>query len=118
MLRPALLYKQKIRAYRLLYDFTKSQCRDCAKTDCACKDSICAHVEAQAALNGHKLERTDHKLRFIGCKGCVVPPHLRETCTIYLCEPAQKRADFPRATYERLKDICASIELKLMDLSS
>ena len=115
MLPLELLHKQKIRAYRRLYEFTKSQCNDCSKTDCACKDTICAHVQAQAQLNGIKLETTSHKLRFIGCNGCVVPPHLRETCTIYLCKPAQERADFPMKTYERLKNICAAIEMKIMD---
>lgn len=108
-----LLLKQKERAYRILYEFTKSQCQDCSKTDCACKDSICAHVESQLT---QKIPRTGRHLRFLGCEGCVVPPHLRETCTIYLCESAQKRADFPRAKYERLKNICAEIELKLMAL--
>jgi len=113
-----ILQSQKTRAYRRLYEFTKSQCQDCSKTDCACKDTICAHVEAQAKQNGYVLQRTDHKLRFIGCNGCVVPPHMRETCTIYLCKAAQERAGFPRATYERLKSICASIDLKLMELAT
>ncbi len=117
MTRLSLLNKQKVRAYRRLYEFTKSQCGDCSRTDCACKDSICAHVQNQARLNGVELPTTDHRLRFIGCNGCVVAPHLRETCTIYLCEPAQKRADFPRATYQRLKDICAGLEEKIMNLS-
>lgn len=115
MLRLEILQKQKVRAYRKLYEFTKSQCHDCSKTDCACKDTICAHVEKQANQQGIKLTRTSHKLRFIGCQGCVVAPHLRETCTIYLCEPAQTRSDFPMQIYERLKNICAKIEYKIME---
>ncbi len=113
-LRTALLRHQKIRAYRYLYEFTKSQCSDCAKTDCACKDTICAHVEAQIRGNGLHVPTTGARLRFLGCDGCVVPPHLRETCTIYLCEPAQNRADFPAEKYRRLKEICFRIEEKLM----
>lgn len=109
-----LLYRQKIKAYGLLYEFTKGACHDCAQTDCACKDSICGHVQEQAQRGGVKLEATSHRLRFIGCNGCVVPPHLRETCTIYLCAPAQAREDFPRERYERLKKLCAALELKLM----
>lgn len=110
-----ILWHQKIRAYRYLYEFTRSQCSDCSKTDCACKDTICAHVERQAAERGEKLSTTGRHLRFLGCQGCVVPPHLRETCTIYLCEPALKRPDFPAEKYKRLKDICFQIEEKLMD---
>jgi hypothetical protein len=111
------LYQHKINAYRRLYEFTRDMCGDCSRTDCACKDSICGHVESQARRNGIALERGTHpRLRFIGCGGCTVPPHLRETCTIYLCKPAQERPDFPRATYERLKDHCAKIEMKLMAL--
>ena len=114
MSRATILWKQKIKAYRWLYEFTKSQCNDCARTYCACKDTICSHVETQALQQGVKLERTNHRLRFIGCSGCVVPPHMRETCTIYLCEPAQKAPGFQRERYERLKNLCAKIETKLM----
>lgn len=116
MAKIELLLKQKERAYRRLYEFTRAQCTDCSLTDCACKDSICAHVQKMAHQKGHEFQTTGHRLRFIGCQGCVVPPHLRETCTIYLCEPAQKRPDFPKDRYERLKNICAGIELKLMNL--
>jgi hypothetical protein len=114
--RHQTLYRRKIKAYRWLYEFTRSQCQDCSRTDCACKDSICAHVEAQAAGHDLRSRRTGHRLRFIGCGGCVVPPHLRETCTIYLCEAALSKPGFERARYERLKALCANIELKLMKL--
>lgn len=110
------LLRHKIKAYRWLYEFTQGQCGDCARTDCACKDSICAHVEAHA---GVKLAHGTHpRLRFIGCGGCVVPPHMRETCTIYLCAPAQNAPGFQREKYERLKAICARIEEKLMRLDA
>ncbi len=118
MARAELLYKQKIKAYRRLYEFTQSQCSDCALTDCACKDSICAHVESQALKSGVKLARTEHRLRFIGCGGCVVAPHLRETCTIYLCAPAQLKPDFQKEKYLRLKTLCAKIDEKLMNLEN
>jgi hypothetical protein len=112
-----ILNRHKIKAYRLLYDFTKSQCADCAQSDCACKDTICGYVEEQAIKRGAVLQRGDHpRLRFIGCQGCTVPPHLRETCTIYLCEPAQAKPGFDRGRYERIKNLCADIELKLMML--
>lgn len=112
--RRHLLNQRKIRAYRWLYEFTKVQCTDCAQTDCACKDSICEHVETQAKQNGYTLERTEHRLRFIGCGGCVVPPHLRETCTIYLCQKALTAPGFPQARYERLKNHAARIEERIM----
>ena len=109
------LYRRKIKAYRWLYEFTRSQCQDCARTDCACKDTICSHVQTQAKAMGVDLKPTGHRLRFIGCGGCIVAPHLRETCTIYLCEKAQSRPDFERERYERLKSLCAKIEMKLME---
>jgi hypothetical protein len=115
--RIELLKKRKVRAYRWLYEFTRAQCSDCARTDCACKDSICAHVEEQAGLRGVRLEHTGHRLRFIGCAGCVVPPHLRETCTIYLCAPAQAAPGFPRRQYQRLLQHCSRIEQSLMELT-
>jgi len=114
--RARILFKQKVKAYRWLYEFTKSQCSDCEATDCACKDSICSHVQTQARRDGIELKTTGHRLRFIGCSGCVVPPHQRETCTIFLCNKAQARRNFPHATYQRLKDLCARIEDKLMRL--
>ncbi len=118
MSRAELLYKQKIKAYRWLYEFTQSQCSDCAQTDCACKDSICSHVEDQALKCGVTLKRTQHRLRFIGCDGCVVAPHLRETCTVYLCAPAQAKPEFQRAKYQRLKNLCFKIDEKLMSLQN
>ena len=113
--RKDILYRHKIKAYRWLYEFTQGMCGDCAQTDCACKDSICAHVQTQAARAGLELKPGGHpRLRFIGCSGCVVEPHLRETCTIYLCKPAQDAEGFPHQRYERLKALCAKIDWKLM----
>lgn len=113
-----LIYRQKVKAYRLLYEFTKGQCSACANTDCACKDTICGHVQAQARRTGVELQTTGHRLRFIGCNGCVVPPHMRETCTIFLCAPALNAPTFPRERYERLKNLCARLEEKLMQLEN
>lgn len=110
-----ILLKRKIQIYNELYRFTSSHCTDCERSGCACKDTICAHVELINLKRGVKIERTNHELRFIGCKGCVVPPHLRETCTLYLCEKSQKRADFDRARYEKLIRISAQIEWRLME---
>jgi hypothetical protein len=110
------LTRHKVKAYRWLYEFTASACTDCALTDCACKDTICQHVERQAGLKGMKFSHTGHRLRFIGCGGCVVPPHLRETCTIYLCARAQEKPQFRRRRYEKLKKLCSVIEEKLMRL--
>lgn len=109
------LYQRKIRLFDELYRFTFNQCGECVQTNCACKDAICQHVEEQALKRGVKLARTGHALRFIGCRGCVVPPHLRETCTIYLCEKAQNKPDFDRKRYEKLKRICGKIEWRLME---
>ena len=111
------LYGRKIKAYQWLYEFTRAQCGDCSRTDCACKDSICSHVEAQGRKHGLQAKHTGHRLRFIGCNGCVVPPHLRETCTIYLCDTALTAPRFERAKYERLKDLVAKIDWSLMELT-
>jgi hypothetical protein len=110
------LYRRKVHFYRALYEFTFNQCGHCVESGCACKDRICQHVEEQAARQGVRLERTSHALRFIGPNGCVVPPHLRETCTIYLCGQAQQKSSFDRARYEKLKRICSKIDWRLMEL--
>lgn len=112
------LYRHKIRAYRWLYEFTQRQCMACATTGCACKDSICAHVEEQLKKRGEAQAppRTGHSLRFIGCNGCVVPPHQRETCTIYLCESAKESSTFDRHRYEKLVRLCSKIDWRLMEL--
>jgi hypothetical protein len=115
-LRYQHIYRRKIRFYRELYEFTFGQCGFCVESGCACKDRICQHVEEQAAKQDIRLERTTHALRFIGPKGCIVPPHLRETCTVYLCGQAQKKTDFNHARYEKLKRICARIDWRLMQL--
>ena len=95
-------YGRKVHFYRELYEFTFRQCGHCVESGCACKDRICQHVEEQARSRGIVLERTTHPLRFIGEKGCVVAPHLRETCTIYLCGKAQTKAGFDTSRYEKL----------------
>jgi hypothetical protein len=106
----------KVKAYRWLYQFTAQACTDCAMTDCACKDSICAHVEGEARKSGREFAHTGHRLRFIGCADCVIPPHLRETCTIYLCSRAQEKPGFRRRRYEKLKSLCSRIDLAIMEL--
>ena len=110
------LYSRKIKAFRLLYEFTFNSCGACVETSCACKDRICQHVEEKAGLLGVKLERTSHRLRFIGCNGCVVAPHLRETCTIYLCGPAQNKTSFDKKRYAQIRRICDRIEWRLMEI--
>lgn len=111
------LLKRKIQIFAELYRFTTAQCGECEESGCACKDTICQHVESVNLARGVKIERTLHKLRFIGCSGCVVPPHLRETCTIYLCEKAQRKPSFDRERYAQLKRISEKIEWRLMQLS-
>lgn len=114
----ANLYRRKIHFYRELYEFTFNQCGYCVESGCACKDRICQHVEEQASTYNVDLKpkRTDHALRFIGPKGCVVQPHLRETCTIYLCQKAQIKPGFATDRFEKLKRICAKIDWRLMEL--
>jgi hypothetical protein len=102
--------------YNCLYEFTKGQCGACVESGCACKDRICLHVEEQAAKRGVRFPHTGHALRFIGPQGCIVPPHLRETCTIYLCRPALDRPGFDRERYEKIKRVCARIDWQLMEL--
>jgi hypothetical protein len=108
------LLKRKQQIYSEIYRFTSAQCGECEQSGCACKDSICRHVEEVNLKRGVRVEHTGHALRFIGCKGCMVPPHLRETCTIYLCEKAQNKPDFDRSRYEKLKRISSKIEWQLM----
>ena len=88
----------------------------CVESGCACKDRICQHVETEAKKRGYSFPHTGHTLRFIGDGGCIIPPHLRETCTIYLCETAQKKPDFDRRRYAKLKKICARLEWRMMEI--
>ncbi len=110
------LYRRKIQWFRVIYLFTNQECTDCARTDCACKDSICSHVQTEARKLGHEFASTGHRLRFIGGQGCIVPPHLRETCTLYLCQAAMAKPDFDRQKFDRLKAIAGRIEWSLMVL--
>jgi hypothetical protein len=108
------LLKRKKQIFDELYRFTSNQCGECEQSGCACKDSICQHVERVNLQRGVAIRRSNHALRFIGCNGCLVPPHLRETCTLYLCEKAQNKPDFDRERYDKLKRISAKIEWRLM----
>ncbi len=109
-------YHRKIQLFEKLYQFTKDQCGFCVESGCACKDNICKHVQEQALKRGVQLKPTGHALRFIGPGGCIVAPHLRETCTIYLCESAQKKPHFDDRQYRKIKRVCERVELKLMEL--
>lgn len=110
------LYARKRKAFRYLYEFTFNQCGACVESGCACKDRICQHVEERALEKGVRLPRTSHRLRFIGEQGCVVAPHLRETCTIYLCGPAQTKPGFETQRYLKIRRICDRIEWRLMEI--
>lgn len=110
------LYSRKVKAFRYLYEFTFNACGACVDSGCACKDRICQHVQERAKERGIDLPTTGHRLRFIGERGCVVAPHLRETCTIYLCNPAQNKTGFDRGRYAKIRRICDRIEWRLMEL--
>lgn len=110
------LYRWKVKLYKELYLFTNGQCGFCVSSGCACKDRICLHVEEQAKRRGHTFAHTGHALRFIGTQGCIIPPHLRETCTIYLCDKAQTKPGFDQTKYKRLKDLCSKVDWSLMEL--
>lgn len=116
LVRYQQLYGRKKRLFQYLYEFTKNQCGACVESGCACKDKICQHVEEQAQKRGIKFMRTGHALRFIGEQGCIVPPYLRETCTIYLCGPAQSKPGFHQKRYEQIKRLCDRVEWQLMEI--
>ncbi len=109
-----LLLKRKKQIFDEIYRFTTSQCGDCEQSGCACKDSICAHVEKVNRERGVHIQHGSHALRFIGCSGCLVPPHLRETCTLYLCEKAKQKPNFNRSRYEKLMRISEKLEWRIM----
>ncbi|MES2857096.1 MAG: hypothetical protein V4692_14605 [Bdellovibrionota bacterium] len=116
MQRYRTLWSRKEKAYKWLYEFTFGACGHCVSSGCACKDRICQHVAEQAEKKGIRFERTKHPIRFIGATGCVVPPHLRETCTTYLCDKAQDGKSFDRDRYRRLKELCHRLDWKLIEL--
>lgn len=109
-----LLLSRKKQIFEEIYRFTASQCNDCEQSGCACKDSICAHVEKINQSRNINIEHGTHALRFIGCNGCAVPPHLRETCTLYLCDKAKRSPTFDRLRYLKLMRISEKIEWRLM----
>jgi hypothetical protein len=110
------LWRRKESAYSWLYEFTFGSCGACVSSGCACKDRICQHVAEQAEKKGITFQRQNHPIRFIGASGCVIPAHLRETCTTYLCEKAQGAGEFNRTRYARLKTLCHQLDWKLMEL--
>lgn len=115
--RSRTLWARKKLIYRWLYELTFNSCGMCVESGCACKDRICGHVEDQAAKRGVQLTRGDHpSLRFIGPRGCTVAPHLRETCTIYVCSKAQEKPGFDHTTYRRLRDVAAKLDWEIMTL--
>lgn len=77
-----------ISLYRQMADLTLPECRHtCRAPLSCCSPEYCAAAEERAKSWGVSLEPTGHeRLPFMGEEGCIVPPHLRPSCTIHTCQ--------------------------------
>lgn len=72
-----------------MYEMTNAECKKCKVPFSCCSSEYCEQADDYSQEQGVILQKTDHPtLPFMGPKGCIVPPHLRPTCTIYTCDMA------------------------------
>lgn len=72
-----------------MYEMTNAGCKKCRAPHSCCSPEYCEYADNYSQKQGITLQRTDHStLPFMGSDGCIVPPHLRPTCTIHTCDIA------------------------------
>lgn len=72
-----------------MYEMTNKECGKCRAPYSCCSPEYCEQADDYSQEHGVILQRTGHlKLPFMGPNGCIVPPHLRPTCTVYTCDIA------------------------------
>ena len=67
---------------------TLAKCRQtCHSLGSCCETAYCEIAEQQAKQAGVVLERTGNAVPFLDDDGkCVVPPHLRQMCSLHQCK--------------------------------
>lgn len=87
----------------------------CGRPGFCCKPEFC-EATARYAREAFdvQLPRTKHpELPFMGQHGCTVPPHLRPTCSIYVCEKHLAEDKEFAEMYKYFRDEIDMLELKL-----
>lgn len=74
--------------YRRIADLTLPRCMEqCHEPGACCAPRYCDLAEARAIEFGVSLPLQRHgKLKYMGPRGCVVPPHLRPLCAVHVCD--------------------------------
>lgn len=117
--------KEKIPKYKLLeleiehlkklHKLTSGACGNCEefqnkKSQC-CAPIACDFSELSAHALGYTPTPTNHPtLRYMGEKGCVIPPQYRPHCTSYVCASILRDNKYNNE-YEKLKEKAISKEL-------
>ena len=82
------LNPKTIKLWKDMYDLTYNKCKEtCNNLGSCCSEEYCLMAEKFAEENGIILEHIKGgKLPFLGPNGCIVPPHLRQLCTLHQCK--------------------------------
>jgi hypothetical protein len=74
--------------FQQMYELTEPECRlTCRCPQSCCSPEYCDFAEEFAREHGETLQATNHpRLKFMGEKGCIIPPHLRPLCTLHTCD--------------------------------
>lgn len=85
------LNEQLISLYQQLYEHTRPECAlSCRVPLSCCSPEYCdlaaLIAKEQWNVDLSALQQQDSGLKFMGAKGCVVPPHLRPHCTMHTCD--------------------------------
>lgn len=74
--------------WKEMAEMTLEKCRRiCHNLGSCCEAAYCEIAEEQAKVVGVVLQRTGNKVPFLDAEGkCVVPPHLRQLCSLHQCK--------------------------------
>ena len=62
--------------FQQMYELTEPECRlTCRCPQSCCSPEYCDMADDFAKENGTTITPTGHRLKFMGPKGCIVPPH-------------------------------------------
>ncbi|MCZ6843227.1 MAG: hypothetical protein O7G32_10405 [SAR324 cluster bacterium] len=95
--------------YQEMADLTKPMCmQDCPEPGGCCDARYCDAAEARAGEFGVQLPRQRHEtLKYMGPRGCVVPPYLRPLCAVHVCEfYVLRKKSFARRYLPLREEVC------------
>lgn len=80
--------QEMIDSFAAVADHSKQKCGQCINPFGCCRPEHCEETKRFALeMFGIELEETGHEsIPFLGPDGCVVAPHLRPLCSVYVCE--------------------------------